>query len=278
MLGPFSKPVVLVADVGSTRDIIAKSDFDRSIYVIDRFPLFGGSQIIKSTDQEWRTSRTWLKDLLTPHYLQSVLAPHVHTTIQDLIKLWSLSTDVVGPGKSFDMQHDLKILALDVMTQFHHGEHFLESALKSQIRHVEQLQGKDSKLEVGPSNSVTLSHIPATTFGEAVMGIADKMGAIYTGSLPPKLISLWTRYMVPRYRDHFAAKQRYMRQSFNASVERLRHGEEPVSAIDHMVNREIKVAQKADRTPMYKGEVMIDEVSTHQVHCTTTRHLFVIYH
>lgn len=265
MLGPFSKPVVLVADVGQTRDIMTKSDFDRSVYVIDRFPLFGGSQIIKHTDQDWRTSRGWLKDLLTPQYLQNVVAPHIHTSVQNLIELWTLSTTAIGSDRPFDMQQDLKNLALDVMTEFHQGDRFEQSVLKSQIRHIEQLHGDVSKLEYGPANAVTFPHVPASTFGEAVMGIADKMGSIYTGSLPPKLTSLWARYMVPKYRKHFAAKQKYMRQTFDSSLERIGRGEEPVSAIDHMVNREIKAAQKANRAPMYKDQVMIDEVNLAQI-------------
>lgn len=42
LIGPLSKPVVLVADVGNAREMLmGRSDFDRSAYIVDRFPLFG---------------------------------------------------------------------------------------------------------------------------------------------------------------------------------------------------------------------------------------------
>ena len=107
MLGRFSKPLVLVAGVGETRDIMMRSDFDRSLYIIDRFPLFEGSQIRTHTGEDWRTFRGWLKDHLTPQYMQTVVGPVIQSSVRQLIELWGLSSCVAGPDRPFSMLQDL---------------------------------------------------------------------------------------------------------------------------------------------------------------------------
>ena len=259
-MGPFSKPLVLVADVGETRDIMMRSDFDRSVYIIDRFPLFGGSQIRMRTGDDWRTSRGWLKDLLAPQYMQTVAGPAIHSSVRQLIELWELSARAAGPGRPFSMLQDLKTLALDVMTQFHHGDEFQDLALKRQIQHVRQFEPDSSKLPVGPNNGVTFPRAPMNVFGQSVTEIGDRMAAIYAMSSPPGLVSWWTRHVIPRYRKFFAAKQNFIRSRINIAIERLRQGEKAKTGIDHMVYLEEKAAIKAGRQPLYGDQIMVDEV------------------
>ncbi|KAL8791271.1 MAG: hypothetical protein Q9213_000228 [Squamulea squamosa] len=258
MLGPFSKPLVLVADIGETRDIMMRSEFDRSVYIIDRFPLFGGSQIRMHTGEDWRTSRGWLKDLLTPQYMQTVAGPAIHSSVRQMIELWELSSHVAGSGRPFSMLQDLKNLALDVMTQFHHGNEFQDLALQRQI-HVRQLGPDSSKLAVGPSNGVTFPRAPMNVFGQGVTEIGDRMAAIYTMSSPPGLVSWWTQHIIPRYRKFFAAKQSFIRSRIDIAIKRLRQGQEAKTGIDYMVFREEKAAIKAGRQPLYGDQIMLDE-------------------
>ena len=259
-MGPFSKPLVLVADVGETRDIMMRSEFDRSVYIIDRFPLFGGSQIRMHTGEDWRTNRGWLKDLLTPQYMQTVAGPAIHTSVRQLIELWELNSRVAGPARPFNMLQDLKNLALDVMTQFHHGNEFQDLALKRQIQYVQQIEPSSSKLTVGPSNGLTFPRAPMNVFGQGVTEIGDAMASIYAMSSPPGLVSWWTKHVVPRYRKFFAAKQSVIRHRIDAAVKRLRQGEKAKNGIDYMVYREDKAAIKAGRQPLYGDQIMVDEV------------------
>ncbi|PYH66912.1 cytochrome P450 [Aspergillus vadensis CBS 113365] len=100
LMGPLSKPVVLVAHVGQTRELLMRrSDFDRSSYIINR------------------TSRSGLKDLLAPHYLHQTVGPIIHSLVLKLIHLWESKARVAN-GKPFSM---------------------LDSALRRQIEFVEQL-------------------------------------------------------------------------------------------------------------------------------------------
>jgi hypothetical protein len=66
-MGPnlLQKPIVLVADVGETREaLLSRSDFDRSSYLTGRFPLFGDFHLNMKTIEDWKLSRHWSKDLL----------------------------------------------------------------------------------------------------------------------------------------------------------------------------------------------------------------------
>lgn len=260
-MGPFSKPVVLVADLGNARDIIMKSDFDRSVYIIDRFPLFGGSQILKRTGEEWRTSRGWLKDLLTIKHLQTVVGPQVYASVCRLIDLWKLSSEVAGQDRPFDMIEDLKCLALDVVTQFHHGDDFRDLCLERQLQLIDKIRSEEFLVRYKSAGPIHFPRAPIHQFGEAVTEIGDRMGAIYTMRAPPWLISWWTKYCTKYYRRLFAVKQSFMRRRFDEAVDRMRNGKAPINAIDHMVIREDKAAKKAKREPKYNDQIMVDEVS-----------------
>ena len=259
-MGPFSKPLVLVADVGDNRDIMMRSEFDRSVYIIDRFPLFGGSQIRMHTGDPWRNSRGWLKDLLSPQYMQNVASPAIHYSVHQLIELWELNSRVAGPSRPFSMLQDMKTLALDVMTQFHHGNEFQDLALKRQIQYIQQFEPDSSRLAVGPKNEITFPRAPMNVFGQGVTEIGDRMAAIYTMASPPGLVSWWTKHIIPRYRKFFAAKQNFIRRRFDIAVKRLRQGEKAKTGIDYMVAREEKAAIKAGRRPLYGDQIMVDEV------------------
>lgn len=258
LMGPLSKPVVLVADVGNAREMLmGRSDFDRSAYIIDRFPLFGEFHLNMKTGDNWRQSRNWLKDLLAPQYLHNVAGPAIHSSVLKLIKLWEHKS-CVGDSRAFSMVSDLKTLALDVIVAFHFGSDFQDSALDRQVDHVGKLDG--SKLPCGEHNEVEFSKAPLHEFQQALTDVGDKMAAIYTTKWPPLIVAWWVRYISPYYRPFFQAKDRFIRKHINLAVRRYRNDEEPSTGIDYMVYREEKAARKAYRQPMFDKQIMIDEV------------------
>lgn len=258
LMGPLSKPVVLVADVGNAREILmGRSDFDRSAYIIDRFPLFGDFHLNMKTGDDWRQSRGWLKDLLAPQYLHNVAGPAIHSSVLNLIELWE-SKSLVANGKVFSMISDLKTLALDVIVAFHFGADFQDSALGRQIEYVEKLDG--SKLASGQHNEVIFPRAPLHEFQQGLTDVGDRMAAIYTTKWPPALVSWWARYMSPYYRPFFEAKDRFIRKHIDLAVQRCQNNEDATTGIDHMVYREEKAAQKARRKPVFGKQIMIDEV------------------
>ncbi|GLA34903.1 hypothetical protein AnigIFM63309_009086 [Aspergillus niger] len=257
LMGPLSKPVVLVADVGQTRELLmGRSDFDRSSYIIDRFPLFGEFHLNMKTGDSWRTSRSWLKDLLAPHYLHQTVGPIIHSSVLNLIHLWESKARVAN-GRPFSMLADLKTLALDVIVRFHFGQDFQDSALRRQIEFVEQLD--NSQLRVGKHTDVIFPQASLHPFQQGLTDVGDRMAAIYTTKWPPSIVSWWARYMSPYYRKFFVGKDRFIRKHINLALQRFGNDEEAKTGIDYMVYREQKAARKADRQPMYGKQIMIDE-------------------
>ncbi|KAI1380700.1 cytochrome P450 [Hypoxylon crocopeplum] len=257
LMGPFKTPVVLVADVKETRELLmSRIDFDRSAYIIDRFPLFGEFHLNMKTGDGWRMSRGWLKDLLAPHYLHDVAGPTIHSHTLNLIDLWDLKARKAD-GRVFSMREDLKTFALDVIVTFHFGDDFKDSALKRQIQHVEHLD--QSRLAVEKHGNVTFPRGSLHEFQQGLTDVGDRMAAIYTTKWPPSLVSWWARYGSPHYRKFFEAKDGFIRKHIDLGLERLRNEVEAKTGLDYMVYREQKAARKTGREPVWGKQIMVDE-------------------
>lgn len=259
-MGPLSTPVVLVADTPETREMLmGRSDFDRSAYIIDRFPLFGEFHLNMKTGDGWRNSRGWLKDLLAPQYLHNVAGPTIHSHVTKLMNLWD-SKVISAEGKPFSMISDLKKLALDVIVTFHFGNDFKDSALSRQIQHNQQLES--SELCIGNDGEVVFPSAPLHQFQQGITEVGDRMAAIYTTKWPPSIMACWARHGSPHYRRFFENKDEVLQKHINTSVDRFQRNKDPESGVDHMVYREFKMSRKAGRQTMFGKQIMIDEVSS----------------
>ncbi|KEY70887.1 hypothetical protein S7711_00731 [Stachybotrys chartarum IBT 7711] len=257
MMGPFSTPVVLVADTAETREMLMmRSEFDRSAYIIDRFPLFGDFHLNMKTGDNWRASRSWLKDLLAPKHLHTVAGPAIHSSVLKLIDLWE-SKARVARGKPFSMRSDLKTLALDVIVTFHFGKDFQDSALARQVETIKSLD--ESKLRYGKHTNVIFPTASLHDFQQGLTDIGDRMASIYTTRWPPLVVSWWARYGSPYYRHFFVEKDRFIRKHIDTAIDRLTGGKEAETGMDQMVYREHKAARKAGRRPVFDQQIMIDE-------------------
>ncbi|KAK3384720.1 cytochrome P450 [Lasiosphaeria ovina] len=259
-MGPLAKPMVLAADVGDARDILTgRSDFDRSSYIVNSFPLFRGFHFRMKTGDAWRTLRAWLKDLMAPPFLHGVAVPTIHAAVLDLVRLWELQTRFAD-GRPFSMKDDLRSLALDVISVLHFGDEFQESVLARHIQHVGQLA--PAGVVVGPHGEVAFPRAPVHEFTQGLVEVRDRLAAIFDAvntKLLPRLVSWWFRCVALRFRRFFAAKDVFIRRHFDVAVQRSRHGEQPRTGIDYMVYREEKAAFKAGRAPLVGKQIMIDE-------------------
>lgn len=260
LMGPLSTPVVLVADTPETREMLmGRSDFDRSAYIIDRFPLFGEFHLNMKTGDAWRNSRGWLKDLLAPPYLHNVAGPTIHSHVTKIMKLWD-SKSRLAEGRPFSMISDLKTLALDVIVSFHFGNDFKDSALSRQIQHNKQFES--SQLHVGNEGEILFPPAPLHQFQQGLTDVGDKMAAIYTTKWPPLIVAWWARYCSPYYRRFFENKDKVLRKHIENGVERFQQNKDPENGVDHMVYREFKLSRKAGRPTVFGKQIMIDEVSS----------------
>ena len=266
-MGPdfWQKPIVLVADVGEARDVLlGRSDFDRSSYIIERFPLFGHFHLNMKTTEDWKLARQWSRDLLTPQYLNDVANPAIELATQRLIELWE-GKSRLADGRAFDMDRDVKGLNIDIILAFYFGDDMTDSILARETQHVKQLDG--SKLSIGEHNEIIFPRAKLHDFCEGLIDISHKIASLYATPWPPALAAWWTRYVSPHFRKYFAGKERFVRQLLARAVQRTQGDEESKikSGLDHMVWREGKAATKTGRIPKFGKQVMVDEVGTQNI-------------
>ncbi|RYP09689.1 hypothetical protein DL764_001115 [Monosporascus ibericus] len=256
LMGPFSKPIVLLADFGEARDIlVGRNDFDRSSYIIDRFPLFGNFHLRMKSDDAWRLSRGWLQDLISPNFLNNVAGPAIYAEFLQLIELWEAKARLAA-GKPFNVIKDVKFASIDVMLAFMFGADFPDTALRTQAQHLAQLD--QSKLSLGHHDEVTFPWARMHPFVEQVNEVGDLIMGIYATLWNPKLVSWWVRN-VSRHRTFFASKDEFISRRIQQSTQRV-NKDEVKTGLDHMVMREVRAAQKAGRQPVFGRQIMIDEV------------------
>lgn len=256
-LGPLSKPVILVADLPEVREVFTRSDYDRSAYIIDRFPLLGEFHLNMMTDDNWRTSRSWLKDLLDKPHMHDVVGPSVHASMNRIIELWQAKSRLAN-GRPFSMVDDLKTLALDTIMAFHFGDDFTDSALRRQVEFTKELD--EDAVEIGKHGEASFPRAPLHDFQQALTYLGDRITAIYATKWPVTVVSWWLRWGTPYYRALFRYKDAFLRNYIDLGVKRSLQNEGPKSGVDLMVLREQKAARKQNRPTILGKNIIIDEV------------------
>ncbi|KAI1854203.1 hypothetical protein JX266_001344 [Neoarthrinium moseri] len=256
LMGPLSKPVVLVGDLREVREVMTRSDYDRSAYIIDRFPLLGEFHLNMMTDNDWRTSRNWLKDLLDKPHMHNVVGPSVHTSMVRIIDLWEHKARL-GNGRCFSMVDDLKYLALDTIMIFHFGDDFADSALARQVEFIKGL--KKTEVKFGTHGEAIFPQAKLHSFQEALTYLGDRVTAIYATKWPVALVSWWLRWGTSHCRKLFSYKDSFIRRHIDIGVKRSIHDEEAKTGIDSMVFREQKAAMKAGRPTVLGKSIFVDE-------------------
>lgn len=214
--GPFKTPIVLVANLPEAQDLIAKSKFDRSDYIINRSPLFGDFHLNMKTNNKWRVSRAWLKDLLSRQHLYTETGPYIHRIMADLISVWEFKAKA-SKGMPFSISADLKYVALDVVMAFQFGEDFKDSAVGRQAAYLQRMDL--SNLKLGLENQIVeFPSTPLHDFQHGLHMVGDKMGSIYMTKWPPGVVSWWARYVSSYYRKYFVAKDNFIRDYIAKAV------------------------------------------------------------
>ena len=71
---------------------------------------------------------------------------------------------------------------------------------------------------------------------------------------------MWWIRQTPRYRKVTAVKRRVVREQVQGALKRLHATGETKTAIEHMLMREKKAAEKQGRKPDYENQILMDEV------------------
>ncbi|EKG09435.1 Cytochrome P450, partial [Macrophomina phaseolina MS6] len=259
---PFAKPILVLSDYQETHDIVLhrNKDFDRSSFTTEAFGgLTPNFHIIYKTGPEWKSHRKLLQDLMTPTFLDGIAAPAIHDNMLDIVALWKLKTSLAA-DQPFLASQDIHNAALDAVLSFSFGKNFPFRATKPQI-----------DLIAGISEVPTVKGEKAVAFPEATLhygiqamiDLAESMVQVKSSAVPRlKWWALsWTPHMARAWRDkNNCIKQEIMKSVQASKVSNTERKDERVhSAVDHIVDRETRFAQKEGRTPDYFSPIMQDE-------------------
>lgn len=276
-LGPFSRPVIVVADFRETQDVLMRrKEWDRSDVLGDLFwGLIPDHHSQYKTDDVWKARRRLLQDLMSPSFLHNVAAPALYSSATTLISLWDQKATIAGK-RPFSASEDIYRVALDAVHAFAFGEAFQHNATNPQRQTLAKLDVEGLSELLGPNP--TVSHDKPVQFPDAKCDeIVDATfclaEAVETVQGAPSMRLTWklmifnSRYRwAKRIRDacilkeleravqHLGLQNRKKPSDTNASTSRIR------SAVDHMIQREEKLAQKDGRQPEYFSRTMITEV------------------
>lgn len=260
-LNPFTKPLVLLSDPREAMDVMTKRsrDFDRPSSLADILnPVVGPSQLHLQTGPMYRMHRRLVQDTMTPHFLQTIVAPNVEIASESFIELWKIKTKLAR-GRPFAAQDDMSRMALDGVLAFAFGPDYPYSALKPQIELVNNMPDTETDIDVNTPLEVALAdYHPSLGAALDLVWYSEKImnSVIYSLS--------WQKY---KYTSRFKRLMRLKADMIKDGIEkaiqkRSESNGEPriMHAIDLMVDREARHAERQGREPDFFSSSMIGEV------------------
>ncbi|KFA71034.1 hypothetical protein S40288_10433, partial [Stachybotrys chartarum IBT 40288] len=139
ILIPLHQPVLILSDYREAQDIFMRQGkiWDRSDWSIARLGAgLPHHHVNMKTDDSWKSNRRLIQDLMSAPFLQSVAAPNLYESTQDLIQLWTAKARLAH-GKPFSASKDIFHAALDAVLAFSFGDSFPHRALTPQVKLVQ---------------------------------------------------------------------------------------------------------------------------------------------
>ncbi|KAL7905016.1 cytochrome P450 [Trichoderma velutinum] len=267
--GPFSKPIVILTDYREARDIETRrtKEFDRSERTKDMFgPLAPSFQFVLKSDANWKAHRNLVQDLVSRQFLEEVAAPTLYDAAARLVELWSKKI-ALSNGRPFSATTDIFNVTYDAVLSFFFGSEFPNSATQPRIDLM-----KTYRL---PENEKKVSREEPMEFPDAKL--PDELESIHTllgfaeGALKSGLPK-WYWFFQTRSAKFKRAKKTkdacFKTAILNATDKRLKHlkgGDASDrswinSSIDHLIDRECKIADIEGRRVDIFSDMIMDEV------------------
>lgn len=252
---PFGKPTLLVCDFKEAQDVLLHrgKEFDRSSFVGEVFDGAGKDHhIAKQTGPEWKARRKLLQDLMSPGFLNSVAAPAVYASSLHVLKLWELKADLAD-GRPFSASMDIFHAALDAVIAFAFGKGFKENATESQTELMESLDR--SKIAAGGRDDPV--EFPSAKLGQVISSILWLTATVerVRGAVSMRL-KWWFIKREASYKKAQKDKDDAIHEELEKSVQAWKDNGQGGnndswvrSALDHMVDREARLAEKEGRQP-----------------------------
>lgn len=251
---PFGKPTLVVCDFKEAQDVLLHrgKEFDRSAFVGELFQGAGkGHHIAKRTEPEWKARRKLLQDLMSPSFLHSVAAPAIYASSLNVLKLWELKADLAD-GRPFSASKDIFHAALDAVMAFAFGQGYKENATSSQTELMEGLER--SKIATGGQDVPV--EFPSAKLGRVISSILALTAAVErVRGAASMTLNWWFITREASYKKAMKNKDDAIHEELEKAVQARKQngqGENDTwvrSAVDHMVDREARSAEKEGRQP-----------------------------
>ncbi|GAB1316313.1 hypothetical protein MFIFM68171_06523 [Madurella fahalii] len=250
----WSRKIVVVDDAREAEDILTRrhQDFDRSMVTSQFFiPMFPHSTISQATTPGLKAQKRLWSGVMSPAFLDGVVAPHIQQSAQELVELWRLRARR-SENESFDVSEDFAKTALDAIWAA-----ILGSQLGVMRREIERFEAASGKR--GTSNPpYTVPETPCNVASAAVVQEAveylNKIVDVGFTSVWPRL-SFFLIQLTPTYRRFKRITDDGIRDLMARAVGRYQRietlesetdGEElDTCAMDLVLRREVLTARKS---------------------------------
>ncbi|KAI1109203.1 cytochrome P450 [Nemania sp. NC0429] len=277
-LGPFSSPAVVVSDYREVNDILSHRDgvdFKRGTKV-DAFRgvIPHAFPAMETFDPEFRGSRNIARDLMTPSVLHAVNAPRIYDVACHLLDLWGVKSRLAG-GRPFDVSNDVGEFAFDAVVSAAFGLGPQGGDIKYQHEQLAKLACNNDSSSISKADHDTDFPI---SFPAAPRSAKLDSLRIDEESLRQSFMVPWPRlyHFFNSLRPSVRAARRilrgYVASQIIKAVPGLRDGtQNPQCALDYVIQRELRAAATAGRTPALADPRILDPIYAYLIagHDTT---------
>ncbi|KAG6272111.1 hypothetical protein E4U49_002952 [Claviceps purpurea] len=259
---PFAKPFVIISDYHETYDIIARrtKEFDRAWLNIDEFSPFMPEHHVAmmSSDPRFKANRELVKGLMSPGMLSTEFAPVIYEKASHLIDLWKTKMDA-AQGRPFAALDDLREVSWDLTSTLVFG---FDEERKVLQPHRDHLLSKGSS--VAWTDSADTACFARPQLATEVQALAVMVKFLHFASIRvAKHLQIWILKRT-KWRKYFQTKEKLLSKEINKSVKRLHSaGSSDISrcktVIDHLLEREIVMAEKTNSSPNFNRPSIRDE-------------------
>lgn len=177
-----------------------------------------------------------------------------------LVELWTVKTQLAG-GRPFDVQKDIFDAAMDIINAASFGLDDDLSTVKHQLNALASIG--DAQLPTNADGSVQFTHPSEVPGIAAIHQVTLHLGATFKSPWP-RLFHHYRLWTSPSLMKAVRTKDKLIYDEIEKSVARFRSGDERMrSAMDHILQREMKAAKKAGRPPVFHSARICDEVGHH---------------
>ncbi|KAI9150468.1 Cytochrome P471 monooxygenase [Paramyrothecium foliicola] len=278
---PFGRPYILVSDWRAARDIMLHRSraFDRSSLIMELFEgLLRRQQFTLRTSPEWKLHRRLVQDTMSPAFLHKMAAPTIYADSLNLIELWNMKARLAD-GRPFSATDDLFHATFDAVLGFTFGHQFPHSATKPQIQHLKTTTIEQSKRSLGSSRPLDSVDIPVDfplaqidEALEAMLQLSEIMEDVKAAPSPP--LKWWFVKKTAGFRRRIQAKDRCIRAEILKAVDAQKNQQADAAAsnsndpspswmrcaVETIVDRERRHAQRDNRQPSFFSDMVMDEI------------------